>query len=152
MSMSRADAVTFLAGIYAQQLTESGITATDDAANLGPVIDEALLTLGTSYDDLATAAVESADVPGYRVLLRYFGLSRIYEAVMHRVNISGGNPSASKSAGDYPKELRAALEILKVQAAQYGLVSGAGWQAVSSISFDFLEPDATSSSLLVIGS
>lgn len=138
--MTRANALSFLAGIYAQQLTEAGLSAIDDAASLGPVIDEALLTLGTSYDDLATATVASADVRGYRVLLRYFGLSRIYVSVLHRVNISGGNPSASKSAGDYPKELRAALDVLAKEAANYGLVIGSSWQAPTSIGLDIYEP------------
>lgn len=139
--MTRANATAFVAGVYAQQLTEAGLTAADDAANLGPVIDEALLTLGTSYDDLATAEVASADVRGYRSLLRYFGLNRIYAAVMHRVNISGGNPSASKSAGDYPKELRAALVELAKDAANYGLVVGPTWQAPTSIGLDIYEPN-----------
>lgn len=140
--MSRAAAVTLLGGIYAQQLTEAGLTATDDAANLGPAIDDALLALGTSYDDIATATVASADAQGYRVLLGYFGLARILNAVTHRVNISGGNPSASKSSSQYPDRLRAQLADMAKQAANYGLSVGATWQGATTIDFDFLEPPA----------
>jgi hypothetical protein len=145
MGMTRTDALQLLGGIYAQQLTESGLTATDDAANLGPVIDDALLTLGTSYDDLATAEVAAADVRGYRVLLEYFGLHRILNAVQHRVNISGGNPSASKSAGDYPERLAKRLDALRKEAANYGLSDGPTWQAPTSMNFDIFEPPLVAS-------
>lgn len=138
--MTRSLAAAFLAGIYSQQLTEVGLTAVDNDANVGPVIDEALLRLGTAYDDLATTEVTGDTITGYRVLLRYFGLSRILDAVQHRVNISGGNPSASKSAGDYPKELRARLADLAKEAANYGLTVGPSWQAPTSVGLDYLEP------------
>lgn len=143
--MNRAAALAYLAGVYAQQLTESGITATDDAANLGPVIDEALLTLGTSYDDLATATVDSADAQGYRVLLRYYGLSRILDAVMHRVDVTLGDPNVSSRRSQYVDVLQKQLDRLAKDAVNYGLVTGASWQTSSTMNFDYLEPSSWAS-------
>jgi hypothetical protein len=139
--MTRANARDFLAGVYAQQLTEAGLTAEDNAANLGPVIDEALLVLGTSYDDLATAEVASADVQGYRALLRYFGLSRVLDAVMNRVDVTLDGPQMSKRRSQYVEALQKRLDVLAKDATNYGLVIGPTWQAATTMNFDIFEPD-----------
>lgn len=140
MSVSRQAALSFLGGIYAQQIAEAGLVVVDDAANFGPAIDEALLTLGTAYDDLATAEVESSDVVGYRALLRYFGLSRILDAVLERVNVRLGDPNVSKDRRQYVENLQKRLETLAAQAANYGLTSGPTWQSPTSINLDIYEP------------
>lgn len=141
MGMNRQAALNFLGGVYAQQLTEAGLTATDDAANLGPAIDDALLTLGTSYDDLATAEVDAADVTGYRVLLRYFGLARIHDAVVNRVDMQLDGPQMSKNRSQYVRQLAARLDDLRKEAANYGLTTGPTWQVPTSINLDIFEPE-----------
>lgn len=142
--MTRAQALAFLAGIYAQQLTEAGLVATDTAANLGPAIDEALLALGTDYADLSseTATVASAKIPGYRVLLRYFGLVRILDAVLNRVDVTLDGPNMSKNRSQYVRQLQGRVDDLAKEAKNYGLVTGPTWQGASTITFDYLEAEA----------
>lgn len=142
--MTRALAASFLAGVYAQQLTEAGLLGVDNDANLKPVIDEALLTLGTAYDALATAEVSGeSGIKNYRKLLRYFGLERILFAVIERVNISLSDPAIRKDREQYVANLQKQLVVLRAEASNAGLTVGPTWQAPTSVGLDFLEPRAT---------
>lgn len=143
MGMTRLNAITFLGGALSQQLTEAGLTATDDPANLGSVIDDALLTLGVSNAALATAEVADADARGYRVLLRYYGLTRILDAVLDRVDVTMSDPQISKRRSQMVDALQKRIEALKDEAANYGAVIGPSWQLPVSIDLDFLEPNLT---------
>lgn len=141
MPVTRAAAITFLGGALSQQLVESGLTATDDDANMKPVIDDALLSIGAAYADLATATAADADAYGYRVLLRYYGLTRILDAVLNRVDVTMSDPQISKRRSQMVDALQQRIASLAGEAANYGAVTGPTWQPAVSINLDYLEPD-----------
>ena len=62
MGMSRAQLSAALWGLLQRQFTEVGIENEDSTGNLKEPVDFTLLALGTSYDDLTTGTVASADV------------------------------------------------------------------------------------------
>lgn len=141
MPVTRQNAITFLGGVLAQQLVESGLTATDDAANMGSVIDDALLTLGVANANLAAAQVADTGALGYRVLLRYFGLIRILDAVLNRVDVTMSDPQIGKRRSQLAAALQTRIVALAAEAANYGAVTGQPWQPAVSINLDYVEPD-----------
>jgi len=143
--MSRAAALAFLDATYAEQFDAAGIVATDTGTTLGPVIDEAALALGTDYGDLATVAVANADVGTYRLALRYFGLSRILEAV-RRSGTDITSPDAGIKRSQYIATLREDLAGLAAQLSGYGVVVGPigpTWQGPTTFNTDWIEPERT---------
>jgi hypothetical protein len=71
--MNRADVASHLGLWFSTYLSETGLTAVDNSANLGPVIDATFRAMGFNEADLATA--ESDDVQAllaqaeYRLML-----------------------------------------------------------------------------------
>lgn len=75
--MTRAELVTYLGDRFGRYLEAVGRTATDDSANLKPAIDDALLAMGYSRGELATAEPPPADEEGYIAQARYHLLKQI---------------------------------------------------------------------------
>jgi hypothetical protein len=141
MGVTRVQARDYLGGVLAQQLPEAGLTAADDTANLGPVIDRALLTLGVDVDSLATAEVANDDAAAYYAYLDYFGLGRVLNAVLSHVDIQSGDPNMSKRKSQYVAALQQRLATLKEEAVAHGMTAGPGWQPAVEINLDFIEPE-----------
>lgn len=142
MAMTRADSADYLAGTLAQLLTDAGLDDSDDPGGLKEIIDDALLMVGTAYDDLATATVASADVLGYRAVLRYAGLLRTYDAILNRVDIQASTPSVSKNRSQFVRQMENRIRLAKEAAEPFITDSGA-WGSGTFTLGDWIEPVAS---------
>lgn len=142
MAYTRANALTYLQNQYAALCTLTGQITTDSDAGYGPAIDDALMTLGTSYSDLPDATANNADVPAFRALLRYHALKHFAQKLAAKVDfaVTGSSASVRKETS---KQLQQVRELMKEAASEveaFGYsVSGGGW-AIGSLNLDFLEP------------
>lgn len=143
MPQSRAQLVSDLWGMLQTQFTEVGTINEDSTGNLKEPVDLTLLALGTDYDDLPTATVANADVAKAMILARYYGLSKVYDGAMNRIdsNKSVGAPSVSRSdsKSQYVRALERALETAKAAAEPYLPAAASAW-GFGTISLDFIEP------------
>lgn len=137
--MDREASADYLAGSLANWFTETGIAATDDPGSLAEIIDDALLAIGTAYDDLATATVTD-DIAGYRKVLRYMGLLKIQSAYI-RADVSLSTPGVSKRYGSVSDGLAKAIAAAKTEADPF--ISTTGDWGFGAISLDFIEPLVT---------
>lgn len=137
--MDREASANYLAGSLANWFTETGISATDDPGSLAEIIDDALLAIGTAYEDLAAAEVIS-EIAGYRKVLRYLGLLKIQSAYI-RADVSLSTPGVSKRYGSVSDGLAKAVAAAKADADPFMATTGE-W-GTGTISLDFLEPVAT---------
>lgn len=137
--MDRSSSADYLAGTLAQLLTDAGLDATDDPGGLKEIIDDALLMTGTAYDELATATVASADVLGYRAVLRFAGLLRIRDAIAHRVDITLDGPQMSKRRSQATTALDKMIEQAKAAADPFITDSGS-WGTGTFVLGDWIEP------------
>lgn len=142
MSMSRADAASYLAASLAELLTDAGLDNLDESGDLAEPIDDALLLTGTAYGDLATATVADADALGFRKVLRWTALARIREAVAHRVDVTLDGPNMSKRRSQIVGHLDRLTADAKAAADPYVTVTadGGAW-SLATISTDWIEPD-----------
>ncbi len=136
MGMSREAAADYLGNSLASWFTETGINPTDDPGSLAEIIDDALLAIGTDYDDLSTAVV-SDDIAGYRKVLRYVALLKVQGSYL-KADVSISTPGVSKRHGSVMEALANAVESAKQDAAPWMTTSGK-W-GVGTISLDFIEP------------
>lgn len=137
MGMSRADARDYLAGTLTQLLADAGLPPVDAPGGLAEPIDEALLLTGTAYADLAAATVPDAAVVGFRRVLRYTGLKRAQDAVLHRVDIALGDPNVSKKRQQIVANLEKAIATALKDAEQFVVVGVENsWQAPGSLPLD----------------
>lgn len=139
--MDRSAAADYLAGTLAQLLTDAGLDATDDPGALAEIIDDALLMVGTAYDDLATATVASSDALGFRKVLSYAGLLRLYDAILNRVDITLSTPSVSKSRSQFVRQMENRIRFARDAAEPF--IADSGQWGTGTISFDYLEPVAS---------
>lgn len=138
MGMTRAAAAQYLAGTLAELLTDAGLGNDDASGELGEVIDDALLMVGTAYSGLATATVADADVLGFRRVLTYAALLRIDQARGDRASsFSEGGTSASWSRDGWSKRLEAAATAAKP------FITGSGEWGSGTLTLDFIEPLVT---------
>ncbi len=121
MSMTRANAHTYLSTQLASALTEVGADLVSPTS-LDVVIDDALLMVGTAASDLATAEVADSKVFGYRRVLRYVGLQYVYDQALTRVDISIADPDVRKSRSQFTAALKDALEYARQQAEPFLMV------------------------------
>ena len=138
MGMSRAQLSAALWGLLQRQFTEVGIENEDSTGNLKEPVDFTLLALGTSYDDLTTGTVASADVGKAMIVARFYGLQAAYDAALGRVDMSVGAPSVSKSGNQYVKDLAAALAIAETRAKPY--LPDTGAFGFATLILDHIEP------------
>ena len=139
--MSRENAADYLAGTLTQLLTDAGLAATDDPGALKEIIDDALLMVGTAYDDLATASVANADVLGFRKVLSYAGLLRVYDAILNRVDFNISSPGISKSRSQFVRQMENRIRFAREAAEPF--IADSGQWGTGTISFDYLEPVAS---------
>ena len=126
MTMSRVAASTYLTSQFQQTFEAAGV-AYDMSGGLDPIVDQALLWLGTSYSDLPTATVDDQDTPGFIALLRYAALTRIYDAVLSFVDVQISDPNVSKSRNQFVKNLESAVARAKGDADPF-IVGGSAFQ------------------------
>lgn len=90
-------------------------------ANWDGAINAALRMYGIAEADLADPDLAGADSASVYGLALYAGLSLIERVAARRVNISVGNPSSSKSAGDAFERIR------KLRADQGRVIAALGY-------------------------
>jgi hypothetical protein len=143
MGMTRADAITYLAGKLGVLLADAGIAP--NAAGLGSVVDDALLLTGVAYADLATATVADADVIGFRAVLIYQALQAALDAVVNRVSYSKslGTPSVSKSESrnQIVDNLTKRLALAKAAADPYVVEVGDGGFSTGAVALGAIGGD-----------
>lgn len=139
MSMSRADATSYLAGTLAQLLSDAGLGSTDTAGALKEPIDDALLATGTDYADLASATVANADVVGFRLVLDYTGVLRCYRAIAHRVDVQLDGPQMSKTRSQAVRQLEKLVDDARKAAEPHMSAASSDW-GFGTIDLDFIEP------------
>ena len=130
MSMSRADLHAFLWGQLQTQFLEVGKTDDDTSGNLKEPLDSTFVALGTSYGDVGTATVSDEDTAKALVLVRFYGLTSIYDAALNRIDeqksVGAPSVSLSQNKSQFVRQLENALFRAKEQAAPF-LPSGAKW-------------------------
>lgn len=138
MAFGRVDAASYLGGVLAQWLTDAGMTAADTAGNLKEPIDDAFLAVGVAWDDLATAEVAAAGVPGLRKVLRWQGLARVLDAIGGRVDVDiAGDGGKKRSQAVVALSKR--VEEARAAAAPY-VTAPAGWRA-GAVGLGWVEPE-----------
>lgn len=122
--MNRATALSYLATMYgvstSPYLTLAGIALTD-TGTLATVIDDALLAVGVSYGDLATAAPSNAR--GYRATLRYMALRACWANLnqMALIGRVGAGEGVSVDSVDWRKQIPAQMAEARAEAAASGV-------------------------------
>lgn len=140
MAITRENAADYLAGMFAEQLTDAGIGSTDVAGSLKEPIDAALRLTGTAQGDLATATVDDADAIGFFAVLDFTMLTRLQRAIIARVDIQLDGPQMSKARSQAVKNIAAAVESAKKAADPYMIT---GEWGIGTIALDYLEPVVT---------
>jgi hypothetical protein len=155
--MNRAAAVTYLTGLYGSGanalLSLADMTGEDTTGNLKEPIDDALLLMGTAYDDLATATVTST-IPGYLAALRYTALRRIIAGLnaKSQQGVAQVGQGVSLDVREWIKRLQGELAAAAAEARQEGVAIGildtsgmwpTGTFALTGINLDYLEPVET---------
>lgn len=138
--MGRAESATYLASSLAELLSDAGLATTDTAGDLKEPIDDALLLTGTAYDDLATATVAGVDVVGYRKVLTYTGLRRVYDAVLNRVDIALDGPTMSKNRSQFVRQMENRIKRAYDEAEPFIANGASGTWGSGTITLDYLEP------------
>lgn len=137
--MDRAAAVTYLSTKYARLASDTGRTATDNAAGYGVPIDEALRLIGTDEADIASADITS-DVSNYLIALKVTALEQFWSDYAAHVDISVGDPAVDKKRSQAWKQVGEMLKVARSEAENAGIVIGASSWALSRLTLDFLEP------------
>ena len=113
MSMSRADLQAYLWGRLQTLFTEVGMTDDDTAGNLKEPLDETFVALGSSYGDAAIATVSDEDTSKALALVRYYGLTSIYDAALNRIDeqksVGAPSVSLSQNKSQFVRQLENAL-------------------------------------------
>ena len=140
MSLTRADAATYLAGRYGTLASAVGVGNADDADGWADAINDALLASAVDYPDLATATVEDADGRDFLALLRYAALRRLAEAasIQFSVTLPGG---LAAQRGQVFAAINALLARAEAEVQRLGLLDGSTVE-VLRVTTDFLEPAA----------
>lgn len=138
MSITRTNAADYIAGMFAQQLTDAGLATTDTTGALKEPIDTALRLTGTSHADIATATVSDADAVGFFAVLDYTALLRIQRAILLRVDLQLDGPQMSKSRSQAVRQIERAVDDAK-KAADPFIVESGEW-GYGTITLDYLEP------------
>ncbi len=122
MSVTRANATTYLENRFSELRTAAGMLATDSATGWGPPIDDAFRALGKTEDQLATATATDAQRDDFLALLRYCGLARLRQALAVKVDVSVGDPDTSVKRSQMVAVVAAMLKEAKaeVEAKGYG--------------------------------
>lgn len=90
MSVTRANAATYLHSQFANLATEVGQTTTDAASTgYGPDIDAALRMMSVAEDDIAAATVDDGDRRDFYALCDYTCLSRMARRLATKVDTGG---------------------------------------------------------------
>lgn len=80
MAFTRADMVLYLDSRFSELANELSFSSADTLHDsYMSAIDDALAAYGVSYDNLSSGSVRVADVPGFKALLRYYGLRLLLE-------------------------------------------------------------------------
>lgn len=146
MGMTRANAVTFLHGQFAaiEQATDPISTGDDDPlTGYGSAIDDALLRLGVSYDDLATAEVSGdyRQVDGYRRLLRFYALTLLHSRLTAKPTYNPSTGGVTEAYSNRLKQVETALGAAAQAAATAGYpVSTGGATRMHEVSVDIYDP------------
>lgn len=143
--MNRADAASYLGARYGAYITAVARTAEDSAANLGPVIDDALRALGYAAADLAAAEPSGEDAEeDFRVQLAYRAMLQIGRdlgATYFNVSTGGDSFALNQVRIAAEKDLALAERAVLERFGTLGVVSGDG-TAFWSIDLNFLaDPD-----------
>lgn len=140
--MDRADGVAYLDARLSAYILAVGRTATDDTANLGPAVDDALRALGTAAADLATAEPEGEPAEeDFRVQLTYRALLQIVRdlgATYFNVATSGDSFSLNQVRVAAEKDLALAEQAVVERFGTTGIVPTGDSGAVWTIDLNFL--------------
>jgi hypothetical protein len=138
MSMSRMELAGYLWGRLQAQFTEVGIVNADSSGNLKEPLDDTFVALGFSFSDAATATVEDADTQKALALVRYYGLTTVYDAALNRTDeqksVGAPSVSLSQNKSQFVRQLENALFRAKENAEPF-LPKGDTW-IFGSISTD----------------
>jgi hypothetical protein len=145
MAFDRTAALAYVQPLYASLATLTGQLTTDTATGYGPAIDEAFMTYGVAYSDLATATAPDVDVPAVRALLRYFSLLGFEQRLSAKVDydVVGQSAAVTKKQSAQLAQVRQSLAEAANQAAYYGFVvtASGGTFEFGRFNLDFLEPN-----------
>jgi len=142
MALTRAQAAAQVAAEYPEWFAVLGVGVGDVAGQLGGAVDDALRAIGVAAANRPTAAVADADADRVLAALRLFALRRLRRAASARSvkSLSAGGTSTTfvDLAEKIDEEI--ALAAADLAAFDYALSFGDSWQAVGSVSTNYLEP------------
>ena len=140
--MDREAAFGYLDRSLSFTASEMGVTGDTLATVHELATDDALLSSSVAYADLATGSVATEKALGFRVLLTYFGLVRLHEAVTASVDVSIDGPQASKRFSQYVAALERRIAGLKDDAASYAtagpLITESGYGSYGSFNTGYM--------------
>jgi nucleotide-binding universal stress UspA family protein len=141
--MDRADATTYLTGLYGtgtdNLLGLAGVAATDTTGGLKEPIDEALALLGVAWSELATATVTDADAPAALALLRTTTLRRVLTGLNDKTKQDLEIGEVKLKGSQLVAKVERLLADAQAVAARYSTVGEPATWAAGGINLDYLE-------------
>ena len=144
MSMTRAQAATYLDQQFSALATQLGQSATDDSADgYGPDIDQALRQMGVGESSLSSATVADDDVPAFLALCDYYAARRFWRGLSLSTDVALGPRREQRSR--WADTLAGIVQEAADRAAGLGYPVDAtpAW-SLDRLSLDFIEPEETS--------
>lgn len=121
MAFTRADMVLYLDSRFSELANELSFSSADTLHDsYMSAIDDALAAYGVSYDNLSSGSVRVADVPGFKALLRYYGLRLLLERAAGRVDIRTEHPAPHKSWSQMSTQILKLMEEARAEAQAAG--------------------------------
>lgn len=105
--MTRAQALVWLAGQYAEVATALGRATGDTTDGYGPCLDDAYLRLGTPYADLPGAGTADTDDATLIAALRVTATDMFLRSLAMRVDLKADDPGISKKWSQATSHLQA---------------------------------------------
>lgn len=141
--MNRAAVATWIGNRYGAYLAAVGRTTADTAANLQPILDDALLALGYADADVATAnPIEQGAITDFKVMAAYYTMAQIVRdlgALAINVTTEDGRYELNQQRAAAEKDLAAAeLAVLARGLSLYPIADDA--IGVATINYNFLAP------------
>ncbi len=132
--MDRATALSYLSNEFSEQLSDTGMVATDTSNGFGPVIDNSLRECGYSRIQWPTADVPDISEGRYVAFLEFYALRRFSKLLAQNINIGTNGTNVSlKGAFDNVKSL---LDAATAHVKLYGFGGTSGWLRIN---LDFIE-------------
>ena len=141
MSMSRADALTYLQNQYNNLATYTGQATGDVPNGYGPAIDEALMMLGVAHSSLGSYSVADGSVSDYRVLLRLHALRQFAMQLLQKASFDVTGDGVNTKLNVQLRQIGEWLRQAEAEAAALGYVLLGNSLSLNRIILDFLEPE-----------